>query len=81
MVAALGIGNDGTKTVLGLRQAATGNATVVGQLLGDLMERGLDFSQPRLYVHQHADSALPGAQRRNVLDQSTRRSGRWWRAS
>jgi putative transposase len=23
---------------------------VVGELLGDLVERGLDFSQPRLYV-------------------------------
>jgi acid phosphatase family membrane protein YuiD len=33
-----------------LRQGATENATVVGELLGDLMNRGLDFSQPRLYV-------------------------------
>jgi len=46
MVAALGIGEDGRKTILGIRQGATENATVAGELLGDLMERGLDFSQP-----------------------------------
>jgi transposase-like protein len=50
MVAALGISQDGRKTILGLRQGATENATVVGELLGDLMNRGLDFSEPRLYV-------------------------------
>src|SRR6202158_4241452 len=50
MVAALGIGEDGRKTILGIRQGATENATVVGELLGDLLERGLDFTAPRLYV-------------------------------
>jgi len=50
MVAALGIGEDGRKTILGIRQGATENATVVGELLGDLMNRGLDFAEPRLYV-------------------------------
>ncbi len=50
MVVALGISQDGRKTILGLRQGATENATVVGALLGDLMHRGLDFSEPRLYV-------------------------------
>ena len=50
MVVALGIGQDGRKTILGLREGATENATVVGELLGDLMNRGLDFTQPRLYV-------------------------------
>jgi putative transposase len=50
MVAALGIGQDGRKTILGIRQGATENATVVGELLGDLLERGLDFTAPRLYV-------------------------------
>ena len=43
MVAALGIGHDGTKTILGIRQGATENATVIGELLGDLMNRGLDM--------------------------------------
>src|SRR5450759_2356120 len=36
MVAAVGIGEDGRKTILGIRQGATENATVVGELLGDL---------------------------------------------
>ena len=50
MVAALGIGHDGSKTILGIRQGASENATVVGELLGDLMSRGMDFTAPRLYV-------------------------------
>ncbi len=50
MVAALGISQDGRKTILGIRQGATENATVVGELLGDLMNRGLDLTEPRLYV-------------------------------
>ncbi len=50
MIVALGIGQDGRKTILGIRQGATENTTVVGELLGDLMNRGLDFSTPRLYV-------------------------------
>jgi putative transposase len=50
MIAALGIGHDGSKTILGIRQGATENATVVGELLADLMNRGLDFTEPRLYV-------------------------------
>src|ERR1051326_6082496 len=50
VVAALGISEDGRKTILGIRQGATENATVVGELLGDLFERGLDFTAPRLYV-------------------------------
>ena len=49
MIAALGIGCDGRKTVLGLREGATENTTVVGALLSDLLERGFDFSTPRLY--------------------------------
>ena len=87
MVAALGIGEDGRKMILGIRQGATENATVVGELLGDLMERGLDFSQPRLYVldggkaltaavknHAGASAAIQRCQvhkRRNVLDHLT----------
>src|SRR6266849_407863 len=50
MVAALGIAQDGRKMILGIRQGATENATVVGELLGDLVSRGLDFTEPRLYV-------------------------------
>jgi transposase-like protein len=50
MIVALGIGCDGTKTVLGLREGATENTAVVSALLSDLVERGLDFSAPRLYI-------------------------------
>ena len=50
MVVALGIGEDGRKTILGIRQGATENATVTGELLADLVERGLDFTEPRLYI-------------------------------
>jgi transposase-like protein len=87
MVAALGISQDGRKTILGLRQGATENATVVGELLGDLMNRGLDFSESRLYVldggkalhaavKKHAGEAAliqrcQVHKRRNVLDHLT----------
>ena len=50
LVAAIGIDRFGHKIVLGLRQGATENAAVVGELLEELAERGLNFSQPRLYV-------------------------------
>jgi len=84
MVVALGITVDGSKMILGLRQGATENATVVGELLSDLMNRGLDFTEPRLYVldggkalhtavKKHAGEAAPIQRcqvhkRRNVLD-------------
>jgi len=50
MIVALGINQDGTKTVLGLREGATENTTVVSSLLSELIERGLDFTTPRLYI-------------------------------
>jgi len=50
MIAALGIGCDGTKTVLGIREGATENTAVVSALLSELVERGLDFLTLRLYV-------------------------------
>lgn len=65
MIVALGIGCDGRKTVLGLREGATENATVVGALLSDLLARGLDFSTPRLYVLDGA-KALHTAVRRHA---------------
>jgi putative transposase len=87
MVAALGIDEYGRKTILGIRQGATENATVVGELLGDLVERGLDFSEPRLYIldggkaltaavkkHAGESAAIQRCQvhkRRNVLDHLT----------
>ena len=87
IVAALGIDEYGRKTILGIRQGATENATVVGELLGDLVERGLDFSEPRLYIldggkalstavrrHAGESAAIQRCQvhkRRNVLDHLT----------
>jgi transposase-like protein len=87
MVAALGIDEYGRKTILGVRQGATENATVVGELLADLVERGLDFTAPRLYIldggkaltaavkkHAGESAAIQRCQihkRRNVLDHLT----------
>jgi len=87
MVVALGISQDGRKTILGIRQGATENATVVGELLGELANRGLDFSEPRLYVldggkalhaavKKYAGESAPIQRcqvhkRRNVLDHLT----------
>ena len=50
LIVALGITLQGHKMILGLRQGATENTTVVKQLLEDLRDRGLDFEVPRLYV-------------------------------
>ena len=50
LIVAIGIDALGHKSVLGLRQGATENSTVVGDLLGDLAGRGIDFKQPMLYV-------------------------------
>jgi transposase-like protein len=87
MVAALGIDEYGRKMILGIRQGATENATVVGELLGDLVDRGLDFNEPRLYIldggkaltaavkkHAGESAAIQRCQvhkRRNVLDHLT----------
>src|SRR5499425_896276 len=65
MIVALGIGCDGRKTVLGLREGATENAAVVSELLSDLATRGLDFSVPRLYVLD-GGKALAAAVRRHA---------------
>src|SRR5215831_6167261 len=85
MIAAIGVGDDGKKTVLGLREGATENATVVRELLEDLAGRGLDFMSPKLYVldgakalsaavkrHAGQDALIQRCQvhkRRNVMDQ------------
>jgi len=65
MIAALGIGCDGAKTVLGIREGATENAAVVSSLLSELVERGLDFSTPRLYILD-GGKALHAAVRRHA---------------
>jgi len=50
LITAMGVTVHGQKLVLGLRQGATENATVVKQLLADLGDRGMDMEVPRLYV-------------------------------
>jgi putative transposase len=50
MIAAMGITEDGTKRLLGVRQGATENAAVCTALLEDLCSRGLDTSSPTLLV-------------------------------
>src|SRR5207244_8712183 len=60
-----GIGCDGSKTVLGFREGATENATVVSALLSDLIERGMDFATPRLYILD-GGKALHAAVRRHA---------------
>jgi putative transposase len=49
-VVALGVTIDGTKVPLALAEGATENATVVGDLLVGLRERGLDTTRPILVV-------------------------------
>jgi putative transposase len=49
-VVALGITINGTKVPLALAEGATENATVVGDLLASLRDRGLDTTRPLLVV-------------------------------
>jgi transposase-like protein len=63
MIVALGIGCDGSKTVLGIREGATENAAVVNALLSELVERGLDFSTPRLYILDGGKALQAGVRR------------------
>ena len=50
MVVALGLGQNGSKRVLGFREGATENGEVCTALLEDLIERGLDPTRPTLFV-------------------------------
>ncbi len=50
VIAALGVRKDGTKQMLGVREGGTENNVVVKELLGDLLERGLNAEIPRLFV-------------------------------
>jgi putative transposase len=50
LIVAIGIDRLGNKIVLGMRQGAVENAIVVQELFGALAERGVDFTQPRLYL-------------------------------
>lgn len=63
LITAIGLTVHGHKLVLGLRQGATENTTVVKQLLDDLGERGVDFEVPRLYVLDGGKALFAGVRR------------------
>ena len=50
MIGAVGVDVKGHKHVLGIREGATENATVVTELLQDIAARGLDPKQKRLFI-------------------------------
>jgi putative transposase len=50
VIAAVGVDSGGFKHVLGLTEGATENATIVKDLLEDMVARGLDPSRKRLFV-------------------------------
>jgi transposase-like protein len=84
MIGAVGVDSEGRKHVLGIREGATENSTVVTELLTDIVSRGVDPKQRRLFVIdgskaiRAAINAVFGAQQpvqrcrahklRNVLD-------------
>jgi putative transposase len=50
VIGAIGVKKDGTKMVLGVREGASENLTVVEALLTDLRDRGLKADIPRLFI-------------------------------
>jgi transposase-like protein len=84
MIGAVGVDSEGRKHVLGIREGATENSTVVTELLEDIVARGVDPKQKRLFIIdgskaiRAAINAVFGAQQpvqrcrahklRNVLD-------------
>jgi transposase-like protein len=50
MIGAVGVDSEGRKHVLGIREGATENSTVVTELLEDIVARGVDPKQRRLFV-------------------------------
>jgi putative transposase len=63
MVCALGITDDGSKHLLGLRQGATENVEVCTSLLEELRERGLTTEVPMLFVLDGAKALRAAVQR------------------
>lgn len=60
VVCAVGVDAAGNKHVLGLREGATENAEVVKSLLEDLVARGLDPKQRRLFILDGAKALRAG---------------------
>jgi len=84
MIGAVGVDSEGNKHVLGIREGATENSTVITELLEDIVSRGVDPKRKMLFVIdgskalRAAINAVFGAQQpvqrcrahklRNVLD-------------
>jgi putative transposase len=84
MIGAVGVDAEGHKHVLAIREGATENATVVKELLEDLVARGVNPEQKRLFVidgskalrtainavfgHQHPVQRCRAHKLRNVMD-------------
>ena len=84
MVGAVGVDAEGHKHVLAIREGATENATVAKELLEDLVARGVNPDQKRLFVidgskalrtainavfgHQHPVQRCRSHKLRNVMD-------------
>jgi transposase-like protein len=60
VVCAVGVDPDGNKHVLGIREGATENTEVVKSLLQDLVTRGLDPKQRRLFILDGAKALRAG---------------------
>ena len=60
VVCAVGVDPEGNKHVLGIREGATENAEVVKSLLEDLVARGLDPKQRRLFILDGAKALRAG---------------------
>jgi len=63
LITVIGLTVHGHKVVLGLRQGATENTTVVKQMLEDLRDRGVDFEVPRLYILDGGKALFAGVKR------------------
>ncbi len=63
MVVALGVNEDGSKHVLGLRQGETENAQVVSDLLCELRDRGVDTTRPTLFCLDGAKALKAAVQK------------------
>ena len=50
IIAAMGIDSEGRKRILGIIEGGSENSEIVKALLANLIERGLDASEPRLYI-------------------------------
>lgn len=63
LVVALGVTVEGKKVVLGIRQGATENARVCGDLLEELRERGVDMSERTLLILDGSKALRAAVQR------------------